>query len=142
MFTADRADQLDANTYTAWTKARDAAATIDSVRRALNFLYPAATGDFLGIDATAALRYIAAPATFRNVGHAHTFADALAGMRLGGGDLGAIAPRPVFTPSACASEGGTFVWAGPAEVAARVAHVTAGATPVTVDRQGRRVSLA
>jgi hypothetical protein len=140
-FSADQAGNLAPDVFAAWVRARDAHQALESVRIALGPLYPG-PDRFLGLDAKAALRFIAPPTTFTDPGHAHAFVDALAGVRRGGSSIGPTADFPVFAPTACANLGATFEWAGPAEVAARVAHVTAGATPIKVDRQGRRMSVS
>jgi hypothetical protein len=138
-FAPDEAADLDAATFTAWTRARDAHVQLEAVGRALAPVYGGGpVTDLLPAPALAALRYTAPPAEFTDPPHAHRFADALAGNRYGGGHVGPVSVRGVFAPTACAELGATFAWATPAEVARRAEAITAAATPPVVERGGRQ----
>jgi hypothetical protein len=97
-FKADNAAALDGDTFTTWTRVRDAAARIDSTRDPLATIYAAAipggiTGSFDPRTA-AALRW-AKPPVFDNPAHAYAFHDALTGRAKGG----APSPPSASTPS-------------------------------------------
>jgi hypothetical protein len=136
-FTAAQAAGLDAATFEAWIRARDAHAQIEAVSLATAPLFRTAPSEVLTREALAALRYTAPPQEFTDTTHAHRFARALTGTRHGGSTVGPVNVQGVFAPTACAELGGTFAWATPAEVARRAEAITAGATPPVVTR-GRR----
>lgn len=124
-FTEDQAASLDAQTFEAWTQARDAHARIQAASVALAPLYVAAidqeNSSQFPITAAAALRF-AAPPKFNNTRHAYAFRDALAGRTervQGVAGQGSTFVDGLFIPTALAHVGATFEWATPAEVAER-----------------------
>ncbi|MFW5468906.1 hypothetical protein ACOCJ4_02545 [Knoellia sp. CPCC 206435] len=136
-FKADDAATLSAAEYTAWTEARDAHALIQSLEAPLRLLHGTGASDLLAPDAVRALRYVEPP-HFHDVKEAGAFARALAGIRHAGSSIGPVNLDGVFTPTAVAHLGGTFAWATPAEVTARVEAINAAAIPKQRERDATR----
>ena len=140
-FRSDDAATLDPATFTAWSRARDAQALIESLFPALRPLYRTPADNVLTADAIRALRYVKPP-TLENPPQAHTFARALAGTRHGGSELGPLTVQDLFAPALVAHLGATFEWATPDEVADRAASIVKAATPQTTLRRGRGPQVA
>ncbi|SER79845.1 hypothetical protein SAMN05216199_1254 [Pedococcus cremeus] len=125
-FKADNAAALDGDTFTAWTRVRDAAARIDTTRDPLATIYaaaiPGAIGGSFTPAAAAALRW-AKPPVFDNHTQAYAFHDALTGRAKGGSPLAPVTVDALFPPTALAELGATFEWAGPQEVGRRARQI-------------------
>lgn len=132
-FTAADAANLNPHLFAAWNRVRDAHALIESIHGAVRPLYTVAADGILAPDAVRALRYVEPP-EFTNPEHAHQFARALAGIRHGGSSLGPVNIDGVFMPAAVAHLGGTFAFGNATTVSERAEHITAGATPLVVER--------
>ena len=121
LFRPERADTLSASGFTAWTRARDAWQRISATGRALDFLYPTVEKDVFPGPAQACLR-VAEPPAFTDPSEAYAFRNALLGrgeQDQGLASQGSAIMDGLFVPTAIAHAGGSFAWAGPAEVGER-----------------------
>lgn len=128
-FREDQAGSLSPEIFRAWTQARDAYTRIQAAQAALSPLYSGAIGqanaDQFARGAANALRF-AEPPEFATPRDAYAFRDALAGRteRIQGlAGQGSTFVDGLFVPTVLAHLGARFVWATPAEVAARSMRV-------------------
>ena len=151
-FTEDQAGNLNPDTFTAWTQARDAHARIPARRGRPGTALPrghrtSPRGTVPPITAAASLRF-AEPPKFATPRDAYAFRDALA--LAAPNECKALRGRArrsvdgLFIPGVLAHVGAKFAWATPAEVSDRADRIIEGITrkPVAPPVLGRSVVIA